>query len=160
MITDSEEGIDFEEVGDVAKAVKGLKFMKNIKLFISLGEETGLEGIRNISKMLEALPGLETISLRLIDCNIEYQELEVLMEGFQGKEHLQMIRLDLRRNVITDGCLALISECFKELKVIEVIKLQLENNHLTREGKKLLRKDLEEIVSLKTFESKWDWEDE
>jgi len=93
----SEGGIRFEEVGDVAKAVKGLKFMKNIKLIFSLAQEMGLEGIRNVSKMLEALPGLKTISLRLLDCRIKDEGLEVLMEGFRGKEHLKMIRLDLGR---------------------------------------------------------------
>jgi len=85
----------------------------------------GPEGINNISKMLQVLPGLEKISLRLIECNIEDQELEVLMEGFRGKEHLKAIRLDLSRNNVTDEGLMMISECFKELKLIEVIKLEL-----------------------------------
>jgi len=57
----------------------------------------GPEGISNISKMLQVLPGLENISLRLLECNIEDQELEVLLKGFEGKEHLKAIRLDLGR---------------------------------------------------------------
>jgi len=149
-------GICFDEIGDVAKAVQGLKFLKNIKFNFSLAEQMGPEGIKNISKMLEVLPGLENISLRLLECNIEDQELEVLIEGFQGKEHLKMIRLDLSRNDITDKSLVMISECFKELKVIEVIKLQLKNcKKITEEGTELLRKNLQGITSLKKFGNTW-----
>jgi len=143
-------GITFGEIGDITKAVGGLKFLKNIKLNFSLAEKMGPEGISNISKMLQVLPGLENISLRLLECNIEDQELEVLLKGFEGKEHLKAIRLDLGRNDITDEGLVMIGECFKELKLIEVIKLELEDcKEITEEGKDVLKKNLEEIASLK-----------
>jgi len=54
------------------------------------------------------------------------------------------------RNDITDEGLVMIGECFKELKLIEVIKLELEDcKEITEEGKDVLKKNLEEIASLK-----------
>jgi len=148
-------GVSWKDIGNPAKELKDLRLLKNINLNCSLTEQMGPVGIGKISKMLEALKSLEVISLRLVECNIIDKEVKALMEGLQGKEYLKMIKLNLSRNKITDEGLATISQCFKELKVIEGIDLELSDyQRLTDEGRELLKKNLEGIASLKRLELK------
>jgi len=148
-------GICWKDIGDPAKELKDLRFLKNIYLNCSLNEQMEPVGIEKISKMLGVTKNLETVSLRLVECNIKDKELKVLMEGFRGKEHLKTIRLNLSRNRITDEGLAMISEYLKELKSIEESKLKLTNcKKITDKGKELLKKDLEGIASVKRLEFK------